>query len=380
MASYGRYGLVIEKGGGRTAVDENGRAYIDFGSGVGVNSLGYCDEAWADAVCKQVRTLQHMSNYFYNKVQADFARRLCDATGYTKVFFGNSGAEANECAIKLARKYSFDKYGKDAARFNIVALKGSFHGRTMAALSATGQEDLHNYFYPFLPGFIHAEPNNIKALKAVLDEQGDTICAVMFELIQGESGVNPLKQYYVDALFGLCVDRDILTIADEVQSGVGRTGRFLASALYDVKPDIVTVAKGLAGGLPIGVCMSWDKCADVFTAGTHGSTFGGNPVSCAGGNAVLDALTPDFLEEVRKKGDYIGVELLKIPEVECVDGFGLMLGIRLKSKKSSDVCAAALEKGLLTLTAKDKLRLLPPLNITYGEIDEGLNVLREVLS
>jgi acetylornithine/N-succinyldiaminopimelate aminotransferase len=380
MPSYGRYDLTVERGDKRRAVDESGRGYIDFGSGVGVNSLGYCDEGWADAVCEQVRTLQHMSNYYYNKVQADFADKLCGKTGYNKVFFGNSGAEANECAIKLARKYSFDKYGKEAGRNNIITLTNSFHGRTLTTLSATGRDDMHDWFFPFTPGFHHVEPNNIKALKAKFDELGDTVCAVMFEFVLGEGGVIPLRQYYVDALFGLCVDRDVLTIADEVQTGAGRTGTFLTSEQYDVKPDIVTLAKGLGGGLPIGVCMAWDKCADVFSAGTHGSTFGGNPVSCAGGRVVLDRLTPEFLEDVRKKGDYIGVELMKIPEVEGVDGFGLMLGLRLKTKKSGDVCSAALEKGLLTLTAREKLRLLPPLNITYEEIDAGLGILKEVLA
>ncbi|MCL2053745.1 MAG: aspartate aminotransferase family protein [Oscillospiraceae bacterium] len=376
MPSYGRYELILEKGAGRAAVDENGRKYIDFGSGIGTNSLGYCDEEWADAVCAQVRSLQHTSNYYYNKVQADFAEKLCKKTGYTKVFFGNSGAEANECAIKLARKYSFDKYGAEAKRYNIVTLKNSFHGRTLTTLSATGQDDMHNYFFPFTQGFRHAEVNDINDLKAKLD---DTVCAVMFEFIQGEGGVNCLTRDFADALFALCVDRDILTIADEVQTGTGRTGGFLASEWYDLKPDIVTLAKGLAGGLPFGVCMAWDKCADVFTAGTHGSTFGGNPVVCAGANAVLDRLTPEFLNEVRKKGDYIGAELLKIPEVEDVSGLGLMFGITLKTKKAADVCKAALENGLLALTAKEKLRLLPPLNITYDEIDEGLLILKRVL-
>lgn len=377
MGTYGRMPVVMEKGEGRTAVDENGKEYIDFGSGIGTNSLGYCDKDWADAVCAQVRAVQHTSNYYYTKVQADFAEKLCAAAGYDKVFFGNSGAEANECAIKIARKYSFDKYGAEAKRYNIITMKNGFHGRTVTTLSATGQDVFHNYFFPFTEGFIYAEPNNISDLLSKID---DSVCAVMFEFIQGEGGVNVLDKEFVDTIFKVCAEKDILTIADEVQTGAGRTGKFLAAENYGVKPDITTMAKGLAGGVPVGACLTAEKCSGVLVKGTHGSTFGGNPLACAGGLAVLNkAADADFLGEVCAKGEYFRKKLSEIPEVDGVDGMGLMIGIRLKSKKAAEVCAAGVEKGLLLLTAKDKLRLLPPLNITYDEIDRGMAVLAELL-
>ncbi len=378
MGTYGRYDVVVQKGSGRTAVDENGREYIDFGSGIGTNSLGYCNEEWADAVCEQVRSVQHTSNYYYTKVQADFADVLCEKTGYSKVFFGNSGAEANECAIKLARKYSFDKYGKDAKRYNIITLVNSFHGRTLCTLSATGQDVFHNYFFPFVEGFINVEANNIDDLRAKTD---DSVCAVMFEFVQGEGGVIPLDKAFVDEIFKLCAEKDILTIADEVQTGVGRTGKLLASQHYNVKPNITTLAKGLAGGIPIGACLADEKCADVLVKGTHGSTFGGNPIACAGGLVVLSKAGDErFLAEVREKGDYLRAKLLEIPEVEGIDGLGMMIGIRLKTKNAADVCKAAVDNGLLLLTAKTKLRLLPPLNITKEEIDKGIEILKKLLA
>lgn len=375
MHSYGRYDLVMDKGEGRCAKDENGKEYIDFGSGIGTNSLGYCSEDWVNAICEQARKLQHTSNYYYTKVQADFAKALCETAGYTDMFFGNSGAEANECAIKIARKYSFDKYGK--GRHNIITLVNSFHGRTLCTLSATGQDVFHNYFFPFVEGFINVEANNIDDLRAKLD---DTVCAVMFEYIQGEGGVMPLDKAFVDEIFKLCGEKDVLTIADEVQTGVGRTGKFLAGDNFGHKADLTTLAKGLAGGVPIGVCLSGEKCANVLTPGTHGSTFGGNPICCAGGLAVLNKVNSEgFLGEVAKKGEYIREKLLKIPEVNSVSGMGLMIGIELKTKSASDIVKAALDKGLLLLTAKTRVRLLPPLTITYEEIDKGLAILTELL-
>ena len=262
MHTYGRYPLVMEKGEGVCCTDETGKSYIDFGSGIGTNSLGYCDEKWADAVCAQVRSVQHTSNYYYTKIQADFAEKLCEITGYDKVFFGNSGAEANECAIKIARKYSFDKYGK--GRNKIITLVNSFHGRTLTTLSATGQEVFHNYFFPFTEGFVYAEANNTDDLKNKLD---DTVCAVMMEYIQGEGGVNALDKNFVDAVYQLCEEKDVLVITDEVQTGVGRTGKFLAGENFGKKADIVTLAKGLAGGLPVGACLTNEKCSGVLTAG-----------------------------------------------------------------------------------------------------------------
>lgn len=376
MPSYGRYDLVLDSGSGRQAVDENGKEYIDFGSGIGTNSLGYCNENWVRAICDQAHKIQHTSNYYYTKVQADFAKALCETAGYTDMFFGNSGAEANECAIKIARKYSFDKYGK--GRSNIITLVNSFHGRTLCTLSATGQDVFHNYFFPFVEGFVNVEANNIEDLRAKLD---DTVCAVMFEYIQGEGGVMALQQEFVDEIYRLCAEKDVLTIADEVQTGVGRTGKFLAGDNFGKKADLTTLAKGLAGGVPIGVCLSGEKCANVLTAGTHGSTFGGNPISCAGGLAVLETVNkPGFLDEVARKGAYIRDKLLTSPEVASVSGMGLMIGIELKNKKAGDVVKAALDKGLLLLTAKTKIRLLPPLTITYEEIDKGLEILLGLLN
>lgn len=375
MHSYGRYPLVMEKGEGRACVDENNKQYIDFGSGIGTNSLGFCDEAWADAVCAQVRTLQHNSNYYYTAVQADFAAALCETTGYEKVFFCNSGAEANECAIKAARKYSFDKYGK--GRHTIITLENSFHGRTMATLSATGQDVFHNYFFPFLEGFVNVKANDIDDLKSKLN---DGVCAVMIEYIQGEGGVNSLESGFVDAIYELCAERDILVIADEVQTGVGRTGKFLAGEYYGKKADITTLAKGIAGGIPMGACLFGEKVGEVFIPGTHGSTFGGNPIACAGGNAVIERVTSEgFLDEVAKKAEHIAERLGKCSEVVSVSGKGLMIGIELKSKTAADVAKKALERGLLVLTAKTKVRLLPPLTITMEEIDRGLDILIAIL-
>lgn len=375
MHTYGRFDLVVEKGSDRVCTDENGKEYIDFGSGIGTNSLGFCDEKWADAVCSQVRAVQHTSNYYYTKIQAEFAGALCNTAGYSKVFFGNSGAEANECAIKIARKYSFDKYGKE--RHKIITLVNSFHGRTLCTLSATGQEAFHNYFFPFVEGFDYAKANDIEDLKAKLDGA----CAVMLEFVQGEGGVIALDKEYVKQVCEICHENDILLIADEVQTGVGRTGRFLASEHYGVHPDITTLAKGLAGGVPVGACMADEKCAEVLTKGTHGSTFGGNPIACAGGKAVIERVTADgFLKEVEEKGRYFKEKLEAVDEVESVSGLGLMIGIKLKTKSAAEVVSAALERGLLLLMAKDKVRLLPPLNITYDEIDRGLNILTEILN
>ncbi len=375
MHSYGRYPLVMENGEGRACVDENDKQYIDFGSGIGVNSLGFCDEAWADAVCGQVRTLQHNSNYYYTAVQADFASALCETAGYEKVFFCNSGAEANECAIKAARKYSFDKYGK--GRHTIITLENSFHGRTMATLSATGQDVFHNYFFPFLEGFVNVRANDIADLRSKLT---DDVCAVMIEYIQGEGGVNLLDSGFVDAIYELCAERDILVIADEVQTGVGRTGKFLAGEHYGKKADITTLAKGIAGGIPMGACLFGEKVGEVLTPGTHGSTFGGNPIACAGGNAVIERVTSEgFLDEVVKKAEHIAARLEKCGEVVSISGKGLMIGIELKSKSAADAAKKALEQGLLVLTAKMKLRLLPPLTITIEEIDRGLDILIAIL-
>ncbi len=373
--TYKRSEIALESGNNFTVIDESGKKYIDFGSGIGTNSLGYCDEDWVEAVCNQIKTLQHTSNYFYNAKSAELAEMLCKTTGYKKVFFGNSGAEANECAIKTARKYSYDKYGK--GRSTIITLVNSFHGRTIATLSATGQDNFHDYFFPFVEGFVYAEANNIGDLKSKVDS---SVCAIMFEHIQGEGGVVPLEQSFVDAIYELAEANDIVTIADEVQTGVGRTGKFLAAEYYGKKADITTLAKGVGGGLPIGICVMGEKCENVLSVGTHGSTFGGNPVACAGGITVMQKITAlDFLNSVVKKGEYIKSELQKLPEVESITGLGLMIGVKFKNKSAKDIYDLALDKGLLTLTAKDKLRLLPPLSISEKELKEGMKILTQII-
>ncbi len=375
MQTYGRFPLVAASGEGRTCTDENGKSYLDFGSGIGTNSLGYCDPAWVEAVCNQVRTIQHTSNYYYTKVQADFAERLCEITGYSRVFFGNSGAEANECAIKLARKYSLDHHG--TGRSKILTLVNSFHGRTIATLSATGQDTFHQYFFPFVGDFDYLPVGDLDALSEKLDH---TVCAVMLEYVQGEGGVLPLPADYVNALYERCAAKDILIIADEVQTGVGRTGTFLAGEQYAQRADIVTLAKGLAGGIPIGACLANAKCADVLGKGMHGSTFGGNPIACAGGLAVLEQVAkPDFLAGVLGKGAHIRAALSGCAEVTEISGMGLMLGLTLQTRQAPDVVAEAMDKGLLLLTAKQKVRLLPPLNITTAELDRGLAILKSCL-
>lgn len=375
MSTYGRSNVVLDRGNGATCEDTVKRKYIDFGSGIGTTSLGFSDTEWADAVCAQVRKLQHTSNLFYHEPQAQLAKMLCEMTGYSKVFYGNSGAEANECAIKLARKYSFDKYGK--GRHTIITLVNSFHGRTLATLSATGQDVFHDFFFPFVEGFRYVKANDIEDLHANLD---DTVCAIMVEYIQGEGGVKPLEAAFVQEIRKICDEKDILMIADEVQTGIGRTGKLLAGEHFGCMADVTTLAKGLAGGLPIGACLANEKCADVLGKGAHGSTFGGNPVACAGAVKVLERLAQDgMLESITRKSDQIRSRLSEIDEVADVSGKGMMIGIALKNKKAPDVLQECLNRGLLVLTAKERVRLLPPLTITDDELREGLEILCKVL-
>jgi acetylornithine/N-succinyldiaminopimelate aminotransferase len=374
MHTYGRNDVCIVRGKGSRCVDINGKEYIDFTTGIGVNSLGFCDESWVRAVSEQAGTLQHISNLYYTLPDVQLAETLCARTGYARVFLGNSGAEANEGAIKVARKYSFDRYGEK--RCNIVTLQNSFHGRTVTTLAATGQEVFHNYFFPFTGGFIYAEANNMEALKAACDE---SVCAVMLEFIQGEGGVLPLDPEYVRELAAFCKERDILVIADEVQTGIGRTGTLLASEQFGFRPDITTLAKGLGGGLPIGAVLVNDRLAEVMGPSSHGSTFGGNPVVCAGANVVLNRLNDAFLAEVRRKGTLIRAELSGCSEVASVTGLGMMAGIELKNKTSKEVLQDCQEAGLLVLTAKSKVRLLPPLNIPDKDLKKGLEILKKVL-
>ena len=374
MHTYGRYDVCLTKGKGVYAYDDNGKKYIDVSSGIGVNCLGYCDDGWVKAVSEQAGTIQHISNYYYNKVAGVLAEKLTKATGLSKVFFGNSGAEANECAIKVARKYSFDKYGR--GRDHIITLVNSFHGRTIATLSATGQDVFHNYFFPFVDGFDNAIANDIESLKNTIT---DKTCAVMLETVQGEGGVNILDSEYLQQVRKICDEKDILLIVDEVQTGVCRTGKLYGYMHSGIKPDVVTSAKGLGGGLPIGICMVNDKLKDVMGPSTHGTTFGSNPVVCACANYIIDTVnTPEFIEEVNKKGTYFKEKLEKIKGVKSVRQQGLMIGIEVEGN-AGDIAKKCTENGLLVITAKTLLRMLPPLNIKYKEIDEALAILKKVM-
>ncbi len=375
LHTYNRNPIVIEKGHGLHAYGPEGQNYLDFTSGIGVNSLGYCDLNWAEAVSKQAHKLQHTSNLYYTAPCSKLAKRLCRRTGMSKVFFGNSGAEANEGAIKAARKYSFDHYGE--GRDQIITLVNSFHGRTLATLTATGQDTFHHYFGPFNDGFVYTPAGDIEALTKLVDKQ---TCAVMLELVQGEGGVVPLDQEYVQAVRSLCDEKDLVLIVDEVQTGVGRTGTFLACEQFNLRPDIVTLAKGLGGGLPIGAVLMNEKVAAGMGPGSHGSTFGGNPVVCAGANVVMDRLDESFLAGVREHAAQLRAGLEKLPHVKAVTGLGLMLGIQFEDGISAaDVLAACRERGLLVLTAKTRLRLLPPLVVTAHDIERALIILDEVL-
>lgn len=377
MHTYGRFPVDIDHGEGATLYSLSGKKYIDFTSGIGVNSLGYGNPKWISAITEQIGKLGHISNLFYTQPGALLAKELCTRTGMSKVFFGNSGAEANEAMMKVARKYSFDKYGK--GRATILTLNHSFHGRTMATITATGQPHYHDYFFPFLEGFRYADPT----LESIQAQAGEDVCAVMVELIQGEGGVRPLEKDLVQALAALCQEKDWLLLVDEVQTGIGRTGTLFAYQQFGIQPDVVTFAKGIAGGLPLGGILTNEKCSAVLTPGTHGSTFGANPVSTAAGLAVMDTLDQAFLDQVMEKGAYLraGIQALGCPELGEVVGMGLMLGIDVKGARTNKELAALLiENGLLCLTAGDRLRLLPPLVITKDEIDQGLAILKQTLA
>lgn len=371
--TYARFPVAFKEGKGSRLYDYDGREYVDCGSGIAVNIFGVNDEEWKNAVIAQMNSIQHASNLYYTKPQADLARLLCERTGAKKVFFGNSGAEANECAIKAARKYGEIKYGAD--RKQIITLKESFHGRTLATLAATGQDAFHKYYGPFPEGFVYADPT-IEGVEACMNER---TCAVMIECIQGESGVNVLDKDFVQAVEKLCRERDIIFICDEVQTGNGRTGRLYAYQAYGVSPDIVTTAKGLGGGLPIGACMLFEKCAGVFGYGDHGSTFGGNPAVCAGAYSILSRIDEKLLQSVREKGEYFREGLKKIDGVKEVTGMGLMIGIHT-DKPAAEVANECMKRGLLVLTAHSNVRLLPPLTISKDDIDFALKILNEVIS
>ena len=378
MHTYGRFPAAIDHGQGATLWDVNGKEYIDFTSGIGVTSLGHADQGWLKAVTEQAGKLAHISNLFYTAPYAQVAQKLCQRTGMANVMFANSGAEANEAMIKLARKWSFDKYGK--GRGTVITLHNSFHGRTITTLAATGQDVFHNYFFPFTEGFRYADANDMDSVAAVA---GHDVCAVMVELVQGEGGVLPLDRDFVQRVAELCAQRDWLLLIDEVQTGVGRTGSLFAFQQYGVQPDAVSFAKGIAGGLPFGGVMAGEKCQTVFTPGTHGTTFGGNPVAAAAACYVLDTIDDALLAQVREKGDYLRsqIEAMDLPCLGKTRGLGLMVGVEVRGGRTNKELAARLiDHGLLILTAGPGLRLLPPLTITREEMDRGLTIMKETLS
>ena len=377
MNTYGRFPVAIDHGQGATLWDPEGKEYIDFTSGIGVTDLGYGYQPWVDAITTQAGKLGHVSNLFYTEPPAKLAEILCKRTGESCVFFANGGGEANEGMIKLARKYSFDKYGK--GRATIITLNNSFHGRTITTLMATGQEVFHNYFFPFTEGFRYADANDMASLEAAA---GDDVCAVMMELVQGEGGVLPLDVEYVQAVKKLCEERDWLMLVDEVQTGVGRTGKLFAFQQYGVLPDVVSFAKGIAGGLPMSGIMANEKCRNVLGPGTHATTFGANPVCAAAGLVVQETLTDAFLEDVQAKGTYLRnrIEALNLPCFGPTRGMGLMIGIEVKDGfNKSEIANKLIENGLLVLTAGPGMRLLPPLVITKEEMDQGLAIMKKAL-
>lgn len=374
--TYGRFNLALSHGKGCQVWDFEGNEYLDFTSGIGVNSLGWADEDWLKAVVHQASSLAHTSNLFFTEPSSRLAKKLAEASGLKRVFFANSGAEANEGAIKTARKYSHDKYGKDRA--TVLTLVNSFHGRTISTLSATGQEVFHQHFFPFTKGFDHTPANELRALETRLGQKD--VCAIILEVVQGEGGVCSLDHEYLQGVQALCHQYDVLLIIDEVQTGIGRTGTMFAYQQFGLTPDIITLAKGLGGGLPIGAFVLGEKVQDTLGKSDHGSTFGANPVSCAGANAVLAKIDDAFLAEIKRKGEKLQKALAALPKVKSVSGLGLMIGVEFEEgTKAAEIVAKCIEKGVLFLTAKTKLRLLPPLIINDEQIEKGIAVLKEVL-
>ena len=371
--TYKRFPVEIVSGKGSRVVDVNGKEYVDMGSGIGVTAFGFGDEAWMAAVTEQLGKVQHTSNLYYTEPCAKLAKLLCEKTGMKKVFFANSGAEANECAIKVARKYSADKKGADC--YTIVTLVNSFHGRTLTTLAATGQDHFHQLFQPLTPGFIHVPANDIEAMKKTVEE--NKVAGIMLEVIQGEGGVLPLTQEYLQAVDKLCHEQDIPFIVDEVQTGNGRTGKLYGYMNFKIQPDIVSTAKGLGGGLPIGACMMSEKVENVLGYGDHGSTYGGNPVCCAGALSVVERMDDDFLGKVKRRSGYVMSALYGAPGIESVTGLGLMIGVKTTAP-AGDVVKKCIEKGVLCLTAKDKVRLLPALNIPMDDLEYAIETLKAV--
>lgn len=373
--TYNRFPVAIVEGSGSEVYDDNGKRYIDMGSGIGVTAFGISDEAWVEAVTAQLGKVQHMSNLYYTEPCARLAQMLCEKTGFKKVFFANSGAEANECAIKVARKYACDKKG--AEYFTIITLNNSFHGRTVTTLAATGQDHYHELFQPLTPGFVSVDAGNFEGLKAAALTH--KAAAVMMECVQGEGGVIAMDPAFVRQVADFCQTEDILLIIDEVQTGNGRTGKLYGYMHYGIQPDIVSTAKGLGGGLPIGAALLGEKVENVLGFGDHGSTFGGNPVACAGAVSIVSRLTNEFLAEIEKKSAFVFDAFTGCPGVESVSGLGLMVGIKTV-KPAGEVVKACMERGVLCLTAKDKVRLLPALNIPMEVLAEAVSVLKAVIS
>lgn len=372
LHTYGRVDAALVKGRNARAWDVDGKEYIDFTAGIGVNALGYSDPEWTAAVAEQAGKIQHMCNYYYCPENTALAQELSQASGMAKAFFCNSGAEANECAVKVARKY-----GEKRGAYKIVTLINSFHGRTLTTLAATGQADFHRDFLPLTEGFLYAQAGDLAGVEALLD---GSVCAVMLEMVQGEGGVIPMDEDFVKGLAQLCREKDVLLVVDEVQTGVGRTGFFYAYQGYGVQPDVVTTAKGIAGGLPMGACLVSERLGEILKPGQQGSTFGGNPIASAAARVVVRRVSdPAFLEDVRKKGAYLKEKLEAMPQVEYVRGRGLMLGVKLKEKDAHEVLVRCAREGLLILTAKELVRFLPPLTIPQEDMDQGLAIFQRVL-
>ena len=373
--TYARFPVVIKSGKGSLVWDENGKQYIDLSGGIAVNTFGMADEEWIQAVTAQLGAVQHTSNLYYTEPCAELAELLCQRTGMKKVFFANSGAEANECAIKVARKYAAEKKGADY--YTVVTLKKSFHGRTLTTLAATGQDVFHQDFTPLTPGFVHAEANDFADVEKCVTE--NKCAAVMLEIVQGEGGVTALDRDFVTAVSELCQKEDLLLICDEVQIGNGRSGMLYGYMNYGITPDVVSTAKGLGGGLPIGATMIGEKAETVLGAGSHGSTFGGNPVCCAGALNILKRLDDETLTGVRERSAYIFDTLSNADGVENVSGMGLMIGVKT-ARPASEVISDCMEKGLLVIKAKDKVRLLPALNIPMETLKEAMAILKQAIA
>ena len=374
-STYGRFDLELVSGSGSLVYDENGKEYIDLSTGIAVNTFGLCDKVWQNAVSEQMGKLQHTSNLYYSSPCADLAELLCQRTGARKVFFGNSGAEANECAIKVARKWAQDNYGK--GDYSIITLKNSFHGRTVTTLKATGQDVFHTDFGPFPEGFLYASANDTASVRSLLDE--NKCAAILIELVQGEGGVLALDKKFVSDIASLAKERGVLLMIDEVQTGNGRTGSLYAYMQYGISPDVVTTAKGLGGGLPIGATLLFDRVENTLSPGSHGSTFGGNPIACAGAISIIKRIDEECLAGVRERSDYIFSSLSGAKGVKSVSGLGLMIGVETE-RDVGEVITKCMELGVLPIKAKNKLRLLPALNIPMEILQKSIEIIKSILA